>query len=281
MRTSNVQSATIMWPRHLKWIVGLSVALAAQPLLAHDVWIEPSSFAPGLDQTVGLRLRVGQGLQGEPLALVDGLAKQFVVRDAATSRPVATRLRAETAALMRVATPGLQVVGYYSNPSFIELPAEKFNAYLAEEGLDAILSHRARLDQSSATGREMFSRCAKTLLRSGSASDTQPDKRLGFPLELVAELDPYAIATGQSLPVRLTYQDRPLAGALVVAINSLDPSRKQSARTDSDGRVQLSLRAGGMWLIKAVHMVPAPAGAGADWASYWASLTFGSLLADG
>jgi hypothetical protein len=29
-----------------------------------------------------------------------------------------------------------------------------------------------------------------------------------------------------------------------------------------------------MWLIKAVHMVPAPAGARADWASFWASLTF-------
>ena len=29
-----------------------------------------------------------------------------------------------------------------------------------------------------------------------------------------------------------------------------------------------------MWLIKAVHMVPAPADSNADWASYWASLTF-------
>jgi hypothetical protein len=29
-----------------------------------------------------------------------------------------------------------------------------------------------------------------------------------------------------------------------------------------------------MWLIKAVHMVEAPAGANAEWASYWASLTF-------
>jgi hypothetical protein len=29
-----------------------------------------------------------------------------------------------------------------------------------------------------------------------------------------------------------------------------------------------------MWLIKAVHMVPAPTGARAEWASFWASLTF-------
>ena len=30
----------------------------------------------------------------------------------------------------------------------------------------------------------------------------------------------------------------------------------------------------GVWLVKAVHMVPAPAASGADWESLWASLTF-------
>jgi hypothetical protein len=29
-----------------------------------------------------------------------------------------------------------------------------------------------------------------------------------------------------------------------------------------------------MWLIKAVHMVPAPAGTNAEFMSFWASLTF-------
>ena len=27
-------------------------------------------------------------------------------------------------------------------------------------------------------------------------------------------------------------------------------------------------------MVKAVHMVPAPAGSNADWSSFWASLTF-------
>ena len=43
-------------------------------------------------------------------------------------------------------------------------------------------------------------------------------------------------------------------------MNRLNPSEKLSARTDEDGRVRFKLRPGGMWLIKAVHMVPAPAG---------------------
>jgi hypothetical protein len=65
-----------------------------------------------------------------------------------------------------------------------------------------------------------------------------------------------------------------VAGALVVAMNRLNPSEKLSARTDNDGRVRFRLRPDGMWLVKAVHMVPAPAGANAEWASFWASLTF-------
>ena len=52
-----------------------------------------------------------------------------------------------------------------------------------------------------------------------------------------------------------------------------------SARSDAAGRVQLRLSEAGPWLIKAVHMVPAPAGTERDWDSFWASLTF--QLADG
>src|SRR5207249_6683876 len=104
--------------------------------------------------------------------------------------------------------------------------------------------------------------------------ETQRDQPLGFTLELVAERNPYALRVDQDLPVRLTYENRPLAGALVVAMNRLKPSEKLAARTDNDGRVRFRLRPGGMWLIKAVHMIPAPAGSRADWASSWASLTF-------
>ena len=109
---------------------------------------------------------------------------------------------------------------------------------------------------------------------SGPASADQHDQALGFTLELVAERNPYVLAAGDELPVRLTYRQRPLANALVIAINRHDPAAKLSARSDQDGRVRFRLPEGGMWLIKAVHMVPAPAGTKAQWASFWASLTF-------
>jgi uncharacterized GH25 family protein len=57
-------------------------------------------------------------------------------------------------------------------------------------------------------------------------------------------------------------------------MNRQNPSEKLTARTDNDGRVRFRLPQGGMWLVKAVHMIPAPAGSNAEWASFWASLTF-------
>jgi uncharacterized GH25 family protein len=244
------------------------------PLFAHDMWIEPTTFSPEPGQIVGVRLRVGQDLLGDPLPRNPALINQFVFEDVAGRKPVVGRDGGDPAGFLRVAAPGLLVVGYGSNPSAVELPAEKFNQYLKEEGLDAVAALRARRNETGAKAQELFSRCAKSLVLSGSPSAAQSDRLLGFTLELVAERNPYAIRAGADLPVRLTYENRPLAGALVVAMNRLNPSEKLSARTGGDGRVRFRLRSGGLWLIKAVHMIPAPAGAGAQWASFWASLTF-------
>ena len=251
-----------------------ALVLTAAPLAAHDMWIEPTTFSPDAGQIVGVRLRVGVDLLGDSLPRDPGLLNQFVFVDAAGSKPVVGRIGDDPAGFLRVAMPGLLVIGYRSNPSAVELPAEKFNQYLKDEGLDAVAGLRARRNETGAAARELFSRCAKSLVLSGSQSQAQGDRLLGFTLELVAERNPYAIRTGEDLPVRLTYEKRPLAGALVVAMNRLNPSEKQAARTDNDGRVRFRLRPGGMWLVKAVHMVPAPAGANAEWASFWASLTF-------
>src|SRR5207253_7978501 len=133
---------------------------------------------------------------------------------------------------------------------------EKFNQYLKEEGLEAVAAMRARRGETGAKAHELFSRCAKSLVLSGSASEAQGDRTLGFPLELVAERNPYALRAGEELPVRLTYENHSLAGALVVAMNRLNSSEKLAARTGQDGRVRFKLRPGGMWLVKAVHMVP-------------------------
>jgi len=259
--------------RRCVWLVAL-VALRGASLFAHDMWIDPTTFSPESGQIVGVRLRVGQDLVGDPIPRAAELINQFIVEDAGGRKPLVGREGADPAGVLRVAMPGLQVVGYSSKPSAVELTSETFNQYLKEEGLDSVAALRARRNQTGAKAREMFSRCAKSLIWSGSPGERQGDRLLGFTLELVAEQNPYTLGAGRSLPVRLIYQNRPLAGALVVAMNRHNPSEKLSARTDRDGRVEFRLHSSGMWLVKAVHMVPAAAGGSAEWESFWASLTF-------
>ena len=255
-------------------LVILTAALLSTTLLAHDMWIEPVSFFPQTGQLVGIKLRVGQEVIGDPIPRSTALINQFIVVDAEGRKQVVGRDGSDPAGYIRATSPGLNVVGYLSNASSVELAPEKFSAYLKEEGLDSILALRAKNKQTNLKVNEQFFRCAKSLVLLGPPAQGQADKTLGFTLELVAERNPYLLRIGEEIPLRLTYENRPLPGALVVAMNRLNPDDKQTGRTDKDGRVRLKLASGGMWMIKAVHMIPAAANSGADYASYWASLTF-------
>jgi len=247
---------------------------AAARLLAHDFWIEPSTFRPEVGATVGFALRVGEGFRGDPVPRSPDRIARFVLVSPSRETPIEGGSGDEPAGVARVSEPGLQIVGYRSKTSKVELDAEKFEQYLKEEGLERIVALRARRGESEKPTREIYSRCAKALLSAGGAGKSAPDRVLGFTLELVAGKNPYAFTTGGSFPVRLEYEGKPLAGALVVALNRDAPAVRLSARTDAKGNASFLLASPGAWLVKAVHMVPAPAGSGADWESTWASLTF-------
>jgi uncharacterized GH25 family protein len=250
------------------------LTLSAIPLAAHDMWIEPTSFLPDAGSVIGLRLRVGQDFLGDPLPRDPALIDQFISVDSTGSKPVYGHDGGDPAGLMRVTEPGVVIIGYQSHPKPIVLPAATFNQYIKEEGLDSIADLRARRNQTNSEAREIFARCAKSLVRYGTPAGSQGDRTLGFTLELVAQKNPYTLHAGEEFPVSLTYEGRPLANALVIAMNRANPAAKIAARTDAKGRVAFRLPQDGSWLIKAVHMIPAPAGSNADWESFWASLTF-------
>jgi len=262
-----------LW-RYAAAVTALILTIGQTSALAHDMWIEPTTFAPAAGKVVGVRLRVGQDLLGDPVPRDPALIDQFVAVDAAARKPIVGQDGADPAGLLRAESAGLIVLGYRSRPVPITLAAAKFNQYLEEEGLETIAATRAARRQTESPAREIFVRCAKSLVWNGLTSQPQGDRTLGFTLELVAEKNPYAMSPGQEIPFRLTYEGRPIANVLVVAINRRNPSEKLKARSDADGRVRFRLTNDGMWLIKAVHMVEAPAGSNAEWASFWASLTF-------
>ena len=259
----------------MRCLVGpLLWVLWAPALLAHNFWIEPSTFTPALGQRLSVRLRVGQELKGDPVPRDPTLMKRFLAAGPAGDSPVPGVDNTEPAGFESFAAPGLYTVVYDSGRSSVELDAAKFEEYLKQEGLEKVSARRARQGKSAAGAKEVFSRCAKALVVVGNGPGAGFDRVFNQRLELVAEKNPYALAGGGELPVRLLYEGKPLAGALVMAFQRDRPD-KVTARTDAKGRVTLKLDRPGFWLVKAVHMIPAPPdAAGTDWESFWASLTF-------
>jgi uncharacterized GH25 family protein len=256
-------------------VLTLVVTIASHAsALAHDFWLYPTTFNPEPGAVVGVRLRVGEHLMGDPVPRSTALIDEFVVVDDAGRKPLVGREGSDPAGFVRADAPGLLVIGYRSKPRALVLPGETFNRYLAEEGLDAVAALRGSRSQTSATASEIFYRCAKTLVVAGEPTNVGADRRLGFTFELMAEGNPQAFASGDEITFRVLYENRPVARVLIVALNRDGRLAHLTARSDDTGRVRFRLNQGGMWLVKAVHMVPAREGAGAEWASYWASLTF-------
>jgi uncharacterized GH25 family protein len=164
------------------------------------------------------------------------------------------------------------MLAYDSDFASITLDADRFDTYLAEDGLDDVLASRRASERIP--GRERYRRCAKVWLAgSEPARATAP---VGSPLEIV----PLGIpGDAESLTVRVLYQGRPLEHALVHAwrrtsgaFGPIDPA--WSARTDARGEVTLDGLSPGEWLIGTVHMLPSRDREAADWESTWASLVF-------
>ena len=183
-------------------------------------------------------------------------------------------------AVLEALPPGCGVLVLDTTPAQIELPADRFAAYLLEERLIDVLALRVQLGQEDAPGRERYSRSMKALVRGagGGRCDGEAAALLSAPagqeLEIVPLGSPYARAASGALSVRVLFRGQPLPGRAISAAHRHDGRTTETfQRTDARGEARFTLAAGGDHLIRLVHMVRAPE-AGAEYRSYWASLWF-------
>src|SRR4051794_31554849 len=91
----------------LRCLLLAAPAVGCRRLVAHDMWIEPATFSPESGEIVGLKLRVGQNLLGDPLARDSRLIKRFIVDDGTGPKPVVGRDGGNPAGFIRAWQPGL------------------------------------------------------------------------------------------------------------------------------------------------------------------------------
>jgi len=234
---------------------------------AHDLWIVP----PAAGELAEVRLRLGHA--GDPETVRrDGrrLVRFAAVAPTGEEHAVPGLDGADPAGFFRPDREGLWTIVYESREAFSELPADRFRAYLEEEGLDAVLDLRRRRGEDGEPGRELYSRSLKSLVRVGP--EATADRAVGLPLELVIETAPRLWAGGR-LRLRLLLRGEPLPGALVDVRSLDDGATVASPRTDGDGRLELELGPG-TWMAAVVHMQAEETSPRADWRSLFATLTW-------
>jgi uncharacterized GH25 family protein len=246
------------------------------PARAHDYWFQPDAFFVAPGKVVELRLLMGDDFVMEEERPYQ---KKATLRFQRIAGKDATNLAGEEDkkpfARLTLREAGTHLIALDRGSFLIKLEAGKFNKYLKEEGLDAVLEERRKAGEDKSPGRERYSRYVKTLIGVGDRPDATPLRAIGQKLELVPRANPLGLKRDDSLTVQVLFDGKPLAGATVFACHrEKEKTATQREKTDAEGLATFKMDKSGPWLIHLVHMRRAVKDADADWESFWGSLTF-------
>lgn len=258
----------------------LALLTSVGPLAAHDFWLVPNAFRsdPGEEMVV-----LGRTSSAFPSSLSavtpDRVGEAIVLGGEATTQVESVDVSGTSLRLRhRPEGAGDRVVAVRVNPRIIPESAESFREYLVLEGAPELHDRydRAGLLPTDSILRR-YAKYAKTLVSVGRGGTSGFDAVAGHPLEFVPVGDPRA---GSEATFRLLFDGRPLTSARVHAdyaesLESEGPGWDIGLTTDAEGTVRFPADRPGLWSVRALHIVPADAGSGADWDVHWATYSFG------
>lgn len=251
--------------------------LCANSLSAHDYWLEPELFVfPDSGRSSAIHLHMGSRFTSEqerPLQLAR--TSRFMLYVSGEAEDLTVGLEDGRLPIMQF-TPqrdGTHLFAMERTRQRIELAAAEFNSYLREEGLEDTLSKRRTSGRLRSAGRERYTRYIKALVQVGELRTKDYARIVGQRLEIVPLRNPYQMKSGETLPVQILFDGKPLVASHVAAYNRVNKI-SLAARTDKTGIARFRLHGSGAWLIRLVHMRACAECEDADWESFWGACTF-------
>ena len=252
---------------------------AAQPSLAHELWIDGKNFQGQSDETIRLDLRNGQNFKGSAQAYFKSRTKSFYWSLNQETHQVEARMGDIPAFSATPGEDGLMVVVYESTPSSLTYRDwAKFDAFIQHKDLGPIEEMHEARGLLKTNVKEAYHRYSKALIGIGAAQGA--DQRFGLETEFVLLGNPYRDDPAQGLAVQILYRDAPRADAQIEIFEKApDGAVKVSLmRSNAEGVAVIDIKSGHTYLLDAVLLrVPEPNAANgslAHWESLWAAVTF-------
>ena len=267
------------------YVLPLLLAGLGSTLAAHDLFLKLADFTVRSNAAVTVTVLNGTFTVSEnsiararvaDLSLVGPAGRERL--DTAQLREVGTRTLIRT----RTGDAGTYVMGLSIRPNQISLSGTEFNGYLKAEGLNRVLEARRQAGELERGVTERYAKHVKVIFQAGEARSAAFTTVLGYPVEIVPLRNPYELAPGDTLRLRLLANGAPVpAGVEVIAGGRTVAGARHAEQhlvTDASGLVAVRVGAAGTWYVKFIAMTRAGE-PGLDYNSEWATLTFAVLPA--
>ena len=171
-------------------------------------------------------------------------------------------------------SPGTYVTGVSTRSRDFGQSAASFNGYLEHDGVLDMLALRKQKGTLGDSAIERYSKHVKTIFQVGDQLTDDYKTELGYPIEFVLLENPYDLHAGHDLPVKLLFNQKPLANQLVYVGSEAqehthshdgethshshegdhDHSHDEllQLRTDDQGMVKVPISAEGVWYLKTI-----------------------------
>lgn len=249
------------------------------PALAHDLFLKLDSYIFKVNEKISVKVLNGSFMDSEGAVAFARLKDTSMISPAGIrTNPKETDFTKEEKTSYLNLQPkeeGNYVVGLSTMTREIDLKANDFNEYLAEDGIPDILAERKRKKELKTDIRERYSKHVKTIFQVGDKRTESFKTVLGYPVEIVPQTNPYTLKVGQTMEVLCLKDGKPLknqfvmtgrddGGKLIQGVNLL---------TDKKGVVRVILDGAGKWYIKFIQMTRLK-DPKVNYESKWATLTF-------